>query len=55
MAEEEDTFDKAVEQIKYAFKTAMKYVDQSKTGPDLYNALHFIHNAAIRELRSYKQ
>lgn len=53
--EEEDTFDKAMEHIKYAFKTAMKYVDQDKTGPDLYNSLWFLHNNAIRELRCYKQ
>jgi len=54
MSEEEDTFNKAMENVKYAFKTAMKHVDEGEIGSDLYNSLFFIHNAAIRELRSYQ-
>lgn len=37
-------------QAEYAFKTAMKYVDQAKTGPDLYHSMIIIHKTAMAKI-----
>ena len=53
MTDKED-FDTALKNVKYAFKTAMKYVNKESTGPDLYMGLHAIHNRSVFELEEFR-
>ncbi len=39
------------EHLDYAFNTAMKYVDEERTGPDLWHALRLVHMTAMAKLK----